>query len=160
MEHAPMRTYKLCRMKEGKLYPLFVEAGRELSVGQWLEAHVGEKADERHVKSRLGILALRPGFHSCEVPFTDWIGKRQGDRLVQRDDNVWCECEVEGAKIQGVGKRGLLTIPEGWYYYRTKPGQPFPWIISDRIKIDRVLTHAEVEQICREHGVEAQEMEV
>ena len=71
-----MITYKLFRQKGGKLYPLFVEVNREMPVGIWLEAGIGELADEGHVWSRLGLLALRPGFHSTEVPFTDWIGKR------------------------------------------------------------------------------------
>ena len=52
----------------------------------WLEAGIGELADETYVKSSLGTLALRPGFHSTELPFTDWVGKRQG--------TIWCECKV------------------------------------------------------------------
>lgn len=60
------------------MYPLFVETGREMEIGRWLEAGIGELVDPTHVKSRLGPLALRPGFHSTEVPFVDWIGKKQG----------------------------------------------------------------------------------
>ena len=154
-----MRTYKLFRLKGGKLYPLFVECSREMVIGEWLEAGIGEKADETHVKSRLGPLSLRPGFHSTEVPFTDWIGKKQGDGLVQRKDTVWCECEVEGIEQSVKARHGLRILPSDWYYFRTKPKQPFPWIISNRIRINRILTHAEVEEICRRHGVQAQKME-
>jgi hypothetical protein len=111
------------------------------------------------VKSRLGPLALRPGFHSTEVPFADWIGKRQGGILVQRKDTVWCECEVDGPQEYPSGRYGKRTLPESWYYYRTKPSQPFPWIISNKIKIKRVLDHAEVEAVCCAHGVVAQKME-
>jgi hypothetical protein len=64
---------------------------------------------------------------------------------------------VDGDEI--TAPHGLRTIPEGWYYFKTKPGQPFPWIISKRIFIKRLLTHGEVEDICRAHGVEAQRME-
>lgn len=99
-----MVTYKLFRLIAGKLYPLFVDTKQEMPLGEWLEAKVGELADAGHVKSRLGPLSLRPGFHSTEVPFTDWIGKRQGDHLVQRPDTVWCECEVTG--IEGAGRQG------------------------------------------------------
>ena len=156
-----MRTYKLFRMRGGRLCPLFVETGREMPIGEWLKAGIGELADERHVKSPvLGKLALRPGFHSCEVPFTDWIGKRSEDgTLIQRKDTVWCECEVEGNEVEVTDRWGLTTIPDGWYYFKTKPKQPFPWIISDGIFIRRKLTHAEVQDICRKHGVKAQEME-
>ena len=123
-------------------------------------AGVGEKADEPHVKSRLDPLSLRPGWHSTEVPFTDWIGKKGRDgRLYQRKDTVWCECKVDGDEITVTDRHGLRTIPHGFYYFRTKPDQPFPWIISERIWIKRMLDHAEVEDICREHGVMAQELE-
>ena len=154
-----MKTYKLFRMKEGRLYPLFVETGREMKMGIWLEACVGELVDPTHVKSKLGPLALRPGFHYTEVPFTDWIGKRQGGVLVQRKGTIWCECEVDGQQEHPSERYGKGTLPEDWYYFRTKPNQPFPWIISNRIKIMRVLDHAEVEAVCQAHGIAAQKTE-
>ena len=159
MPESNVKTYKLFRMKEGRLYPLFVETGREMKMGIWLEAGVGELVDPTHVKSKLGPLALRPGFHSTEVPFTDWIGKRQGGVLVQRQGTVWCECEVEGQQEDPSERYGKRTLPEDWYYFRTKPNQPFPWIISNRIKIMRVLDHAEVEAACQAHGIVAQKTE-
>lgn len=154
-----MKTYKLFRFKGGKLYPLFVETKREMPMGIWLEAGIGEQIDATHVKSRLGPLALRPGFHSTEAPFTDWIGKKQGGTLVQRKDTVWCECEVNGMEEKDAPKNGKRTLPADYYYFRTRPKQPFPWIISNRIRINRILDHAEVESICRAHGVVAQKME-
>ena len=51
-----MKTYKLFRMREGHLYPLFVETGRETEMGKWLEAGIGELVDPTHVKSKLGRL--------------------------------------------------------------------------------------------------------
>ena len=152
-----MTTYKLFRLRDGRLYPLFVDTKREMALGQWLKAKIGELADESHVKSRLGPLALRPGFHSTQVPFTDWIGKRGADgNLYQRPDTVWCECRVEGEQVFPEGKSGMRSLPEGWYFYRTKPNQPFPWIISDRILICRILKQDEVEAFCRKAGVKAQ----
>ena len=141
------------------MYPFFVETGREMKMGIWLEAGVGELVDPTHVKSKLGPLALRPGFHSTEVPFTDWIGKRQGGVLVQRKGTIWCECEVDGQQENPSERYGKRTLPEDWYYFRTKPNQPFPWIISNRIKIMRVLDHAEVEAVCQAHGIVAQKTE-
>ena len=154
-----MTTYKLFRIREGRLFPLYVEHTREMEIGVWLEARVGELADATHVKSRGsgGKLALRPGFHSTKIPFTDWIGKKGEDgRLMQRRDTVWIECEVEGDQLQISDRNGLRTIPHGWYQYRTRPGQPFPWIISDRILLNRPLEREEVEAICAAHGVKAQ----
>ena len=154
-----MKTYKLFRVKDGKLYPLYVEAAREMEIGKWLEAGIGELVDPTHVKARGcgGKLSLRPGFHSCEVPFTDWIGKRGSDgSLYQRPDTVWCECEVDGEEIQVMERYGLREIPDGWYYYKTNPRQDFPWIISKRIRIVRQLSREEVEAVCGEHGITAQ----
>ncbi len=150
-----MITYKLLRIRDGRLYPMFVDTRKEMKSGKWLKAEVGELADENHVRSKLGPLSLRPGFHSTEVPFTDWIGKRtENGTLAQRPDTVWCECEVEGK--QEFPKNGKRTLPSDWYYFNTKPNQPFPWIISNRTFIRRLLSRAEVEKICREHGVTAQ----
>ncbi len=154
-----MTTYKLFRIKNGRLFPLFVETDREMKIGEWLEARIGEKADDTHVKSKLGPLSLRPGFHSTQVPFTDWIGKRDGDRLVQRKDTVWCECEVDGDQVKVENRYGLRTIPDGWYFFKTRPAQMFPWIISKRIFIRCILKREEVESICRRNGVDAQPVE-
>ena len=154
-----MKTYKLLRLIRGKLYPLYVNANQEMPTDQWIDAEVGQLADENHVRSRLGPLALRPGFHSCEVPFTDWIGRKGRDgKLYQRQETVWCECEVDGKRLQVNERRGLRTIPQGWYYFRTKPGQLFPWVISGSILIRRILRRSEVEALCDANGVQAQPM--
>ena len=62
-------------MKGGKLYPLFVCASSEMQMGEWLKAEIGPIADENHISSRLGLLRLRPGFHSCEVMVLSFSGK-------------------------------------------------------------------------------------
>ena len=156
-----MTTYKLFRIREGRLFPLYVEHTREMEIGVWLDARVGELADATHVKSRgSGKLSLRPGFHSTKVPFTDWIGKKGLDgRLYQRKDTVWCECEVEGDVETVVGKNGLRRLPQDWYYFKTNSRQQYAWIISNRILIKRILPRSEVEAICRAHGLNAQPME-
>ena len=152
-----MITYKLFRIKNGKLYPLYVEANREIEIGKWLQAGCGEKADETHVKSKLGALAFRPGFHSTKVPFTDWIGKRMPDgTLAQKPDTVWCECEVRGDELEVTSRSGLREIPNGWYFYRTNAKQVDPWIISGEIKVNRILDNEEVKNICAAHGIVAQ----
>lgn len=156
-----MTTYKLFRIREGRLFPLYVEHTREMEIGVWLDARIGELADATHVKSRGGSpLSLRPGFHSTKVPFTDWIGKKGPDgRLYQRKDTVWCECEVEGNVETVVGRNGLRRLPQDWYYFKTNSRQQYAWIISNRILIKRILTRSEVEAICRAHGLNAQPME-
>ena len=157
-----MITYKLFRTKNGKLFPLYVQAKREMMIGEWLNAEVGEKKDETHVKANGcgGKLALRPGFHSTLVPYTDWIGKKGEDgKLVQRDGTVWCECEVEGNEIFVSDRNGLRSMPDGWYKFKTNSKQKDPWIISNKIKINRILNKAEVNELCAAHGLTAQKTE-
>lgn len=156
-----MKTYKLFREKNDKLYPLYVEADREMEIGVWLNAETGEKVDDTHVKARGcgGKLSLRPGFHSTETPFTDWIGERQDDgTLAQRKDTVWCECEVEGDKLEVTNRYGSRELLDGWYYFKTNSKQKEPWIISNKIKINRVLSNSEVAEICRAKGIEPQKI--
>ena len=155
-----LKTYKMFRVKNGNLYPMFVDANTSMPVGEWLEAKVGDKADETHVKSRLGKLSLRPGFHSTFVPFTDWIGKKAEDgTLLQRSDTVWCECEVRGEEVKVTSRYGLRTLPEGFYFFRTNAKQKDPWIISRELRIARVLTPDEVDAICEANGIKAQKRE-
>lgn len=156
-----MVVYKMFRIKNEKLYPLYVLANEEMIMGEWLMAKVGPVADDgNHVKSRLGKLALRPGFHSTLIPFTDWIGKKQNGELVQRKDTVWCECEVRGTETKKVPRWGFKELIPGFYKFKTNSKQKKPWIISDNIRINRILSHDEVKEICLANGVVAQEIEV
>lgn len=157
-----MKTYKLFRIKNNKLYPLYVEAKREIPIGTWQRAQCGEKVDDTHVKASGcgGKLSLRPGFHSCEVPWTDWIGQLMEDgTLAQRTNTVWCECEVKGDQIECTERSGFREIQKNkWYYFRTNSKQIDPWIISDWMKVNRILTHEEVEEICEANGKVAQRL--
>ena len=158
-----MITYKLFREKNGKLFPLYVEAKREMEVGVWLTANVGEKADATHVKASGcgGKLALRPGFHSCFIPFTDWIGKRDKDgTLLQRKDTVWCECEARGEQLEVTDRHGSRELLDGWYFFRTNFRQKDPWVISKELKINRVLSNEEVDEICLANGIIPQKREI
>ena len=159
-----MITYKLFRVKNEKLYPLYVEADKEQKIGVWLRAESGEKVDEGHVKAKgcSGKLSLRPGYHSTKVPYTDWIGQKMPDgTLAQRVDTVWCECEVKGTEIECKERNGYREIQKGkWYYFRTNAKQKDPWIISDYLRINKILTRREVEEICEANGLVAQKMAV
>ena len=115
-----MRTYKLFRMRKGKLLPLYVNAKEETPVGEWIKSKPGELIDDTHVKASGagGSLRLRSGWHSTDVPFTDWIGERQEDgTLAQRKDTVWCECEIRGNEIESKTRNGYEIIPDDSYYF-------------------------------------------
>lgn len=159
-----MKVYKMFKIRKGKLYPLYVEANREMKIGEWLRSGCGTKVDDTHVKANGcgGKLSLRSGFHSTLIPFTDWIGKKMPDgTLAQKADTVWCECEIKGNEIACQLRNGFREIPQdSWYFFRTNSKQKDPWIISDLIKINRILNHEEVKEICKANGIEAQKLAV
>jgi len=162
-----LKAYKLFNIKNGKLYPLYINANLELPVDTKLVAESGELLPSGKVKSKLGGLAYRPGWHCCEYPLADHIGKRINDKLYQRKNSVWCEIEILGekdytaeAKKENSRDSYLKYIPEnGYYWYQTNPNAKVRWLIAGEIKINRILSNEEVAKLCRSAGFEPQEIE-
>ena len=159
-----MKAYKLFRVKGTKLYPLYVNAKEAIPIAKWIKSKPGELVDETHVKASgcSGKLRLRSGFHSTEIPYTDWIGTKQEDgSLAQRKDCVWAEVEIKGDEIEAKTRQGYDIIPENtWYYFKTNTKQERPWIISDWMRVNRILSNEEVAEICRANGIEPQPVAV
>lgn len=167
-------AYKLFRVKKsdpGKLFPLFVLANEEVPVGEWLEAQEGDLLPSGKVRSRLGPLAFRPGWHLSDIPLAVHIGKKGEDGTIQYmcPDHVWCECEYSDAvdyqeEANANGTKGskfdpkmayLQKIPKnGCYRYKTSPMMLGTWIIAGEIRITRILSDEEVADICRANGYE------
>lgn len=161
-------VYKLFRVNKkypGQLFPLYVNADEPVPMNVWVEAKSGEKIGEK-VKSRLGPLAYRPGWHSSDYPLATHIGVKDENGVIKymHKDEVWCACEYsdnidyqEQANENGHGskkKSYLKDIPEnGFYRYKTNPNQFGDWIISGKIKINRVLSDEEVASILEEHSL-------
>ena len=57
-------------------------------------------------------------------------------------------------------RNGLRTLPKNWYYFKTNTKQKWPWVISDNIKIKKILTDEEVANICKANGINPQRKEV
>ena len=75
------KAYKLFRIKEGKLYPLFINRNKETVLGQWLEAEcIPTKG-----------FAVRKGWHCCFSP----IAPHLKTELKNGEKRVWVECEVK-----------------------------------------------------------------
>lgn len=161
-------AYKLFKLKkDGTLHPLYVDCQREMPLRQWLKAEAGEQTERGKVKSKLGELAYRPGFHTTALPLADHIGKRmQNGELCQASDTVWCEVEMlatydytDLAQQNGANPRDqyLKEIPTfGYYKYKTNPAAVVDWYICGQMKINRILTDEQVKQICSAAGVTAQ----
>ena len=156
-----MITYKLFNLKKGKLYPLYVNANKETPLGVWLPAENGAfAADGKHVKSKLGALSFRPGWHSGNAPVARHIGEKENanDKYpsYRPAKQVWCECEVhtEVDYATKAGRYGLKTIPvNGGYWFKTNRNMYGEWYISGEIKVNRILTDDEVYAINEMYGV-------
>jgi hypothetical protein len=162
-----MKAYKLFKLKNDKLFPLYIYTREETPIGVVLKAKNGEIKENGKVKSKLGDLAYRPGWHCCEFPLADHIGTRQSNgKLYQSLDTVWCEVEVSDTidyteKAKAVSRvsrdQYLKYIPKnGFYWYQTNPSAKIRWMISGEIKVIRILQQTEVEKICRDNGIEPQ----
>lgn len=126
--------YKLFKKgKDGKLYPLYVNANKSIPFGDWIFAECGERTEDGKVKSKLGKLAYRGGWHINDLcPYVVHIYGKQynengkevephtGKRFdkVQKAENVWCLVEYETtvdqqeeANRKGINKQGKL-IPK------------------------------------------------
>lgn len=161
-----MKAYKLFRIKDGKLYPLYVNANEETPLGVWLEAQEGERTEDGKVKSKLGKLAYRPGWHCADHPIAIHIGEKENktDKLpsYRAKDQVWAEVEVFDVinyqpLADSMGKcardKCLRHIPAlGYYKYKTNANMFETWIIAGHIKVNRILTDAEVSAINAEIG--------
>lgn len=164
-----VKVYKLFRLgKDGKLYPLYVNATEAVPVGVWIKAKSGQMTANGKVKSKLGQLAFRPGWHSSDVPVALHIGEKANktDKApsYRADWQVWAECEVRGRDLQSLadkqGKqardkclKSIESLRGGFYRYRTNPNMYGTWIISAEIKVIKTLTDTEVWAINAKTGV-------
>ena len=166
-----MIGYKLFRVKRsapGQLFPLYVLSDQPVPLGEWLPAQEGPRKENGKVRSRIGDLAFRPGWHLSDLPLAIHIGiKEDGVIRYMHDDEVWCECEYSDAvdyqpvaDQQGMRagvfhpRNAMLTeIPvDGFYRYKTSPQMLGNWIIAGSMKVLRVLPDEEVAGICRAAG--------
>lgn len=167
-------SYKLFRVNKnypGKLFPLFVDSNAPIPFDEWVEAKAGEPDPKSpgHVKSKLGPLAYRPGFHAGRIPVATHIGlKDESDNTkpaFRNPDYVWAEVTLaddidwqsEAVRRATRGKDGNIIartahitdrVPYGGYYsYKTNSNMTGEWMISGTMKINRVLSDEEVKKI-------------
>lgn len=154
---APSKTvkaYKLFRKKpDGNLYAMMVDANTPIPVGEWMDAKAGEMTDKGKVKSRIGPLSYRPGWHAAPVPVARQIGAKDpayNKPLYRNPDEVWAEVELSAdtdyqqEAEQSPGKR-LTKIPENGMYRYNNAGDE--WMISGKMRINRELSDQEVQEI-------------
>ncbi|MHC4640111.1 MAG: LPD38 domain-containing protein [Planctomycetota bacterium] len=147
---APKKTivaYKLFRTlktKPGKLFPLFIGNQEEVKMNEWLEAEfIPTKGFSR-----------RPGWHAGVKPIADHLSKK---------GRVWAEVEIsadvdwqpEADKYGRYSKAGKWIpgdikdrVPKGGHYrFPVNANQGAEWIIGGALRVNRLLTQEEVEDI-------------
>lgn len=131
--------------------------------------------------SQGGTLSYRPGWHLGDVPRAsqfDRTNKETGEKEFPKDF-VWAECsytmdvdyqpESDEQGYMRIGKdgkpyrsnkyqhslAGLPKLPkDGYYKYRTNPRpDTVPWVITGAIKVDRLLSDDEVNEILEKNGI-------
>lgn len=170
-----IKAYKLFRTKDdGELYPLFVDANTPVKRGEWVDAIAGESNEKTgKVKSKLGDLAYRPGWHAGDTASAKHIGGKatKGSKKPQyRPANqVWAEVEmpadldwqneaISRASIVKSGpNKGKVNAKEahitdrvpfgGSYRYKTNPNMEGNWIISGNMKVNDVINPDQVKQM-------------
>lgn len=129
-----------------------------------------------------GTLSYRPGWHLGDIPRAsqfDRTNKETGEKEFPKDF-VWAECEYTmdidyqpESDEQGymrIGKdgkpyrsdkyqhslAGLPKLPkDGYYKYRTNPRpDTVPWVITGAIKVNKLLSDDEVNNILKSKGIE------
>ena len=170
------KAYKLFRVHPkhpGKLFPLFVDANTPVEMGKWINAKEGEMAQGK-VKSKIGPLAYRPGWHAGDLPIATHIGEKSDPTLTAPDlrpeNHAWAEVEMPNdvdwqteATKRGTNAQGKLVpvkahitdqIPVGGHYrYKTNPNMTGNWLIGGSMKVNRVLNDKEVSKINKAAGL-------
>ncbi len=146
--------YKLMEMDtEGNLYPLFLDKDTAYPIGEWIDAEI-------HYSKNF---APRPGIHCGVIPAAPWLmsygedgngyykGRRKGWKrvFVVVEYNTTVNYNDTVAKLKK--KCFEDKIPDnGWYFF--KEYGKATWIITDKIKIHRVITEEERQKILKEAG--------
>ena len=76
-----MKVYKLLRIKDGKLYPLFINRKVETQIGVWMDAECYPTKG----------FAVRRGWHCCYQPLAPHLKTE----LASGEKRVWVECDAE-----------------------------------------------------------------
>lgn len=169
-----VKAYKLFRLdlkRPGEIFPLFVKMGENAGVptGTWQDAEEGAPAAKTgKVASSIGPLAYRPGWHAGDLPIATHIGGERdpgtGKPTVRPDNQVWAEVEL-GADVDWqaeANSRGKTArdkaitdqIPvDGFYRYKTNANMTGNWLIGGTMRVNRLLSDAEVQQVNDAAGV-------
>lgn len=145
------KGYKLFEQREdGKLFPLFIGKNEETVMNEWIMAQIIDKHPG---------FAHRPGWHiGSMLPSAPWLMSADGTYKSQRGkkfQRVWCEVEYAAdidytSVVEKLPKKCFTDrLPDGGYYNFKESGDRL-WVIADRIKVTKVLSEAERQNVLRQ----------
>ena len=145
------KGYKLFEMRDdGKLFPLFIGKQTETPMNEWVMAEI--------IMEHNGF-AHRPGWHiGAMIPSAAWLMGADGTYKSQRGKRfrrVWCEVEYVAdvnytEEVKRLPKKCFVDkLPDNGYYEFKESGDRL-WIIADRIKITKILSENERQEILKE----------
>lgn len=163
------KLFAINKKAKGKLFPLYINTNTSTPIGEWVEAESGTLVNGK-VKSKLGLLCYRPGWHLSDMPIATHMGVKdeKGKITYMRPDVVWCECEYsdeinyqEAANQNGTVNGKLVPklaylkqIPyNGFYKYKTNPNMLGEWILAGAIKVKKILSDNEVNSILTSNDI-------
>lgn len=151
------RGYKLFEQdSEGNLYALFIDKKTNMPIGEWL------KAGNYPTKG----FAARPGYHIGQICSAPWLMSFDGTYKSQRSKywkRVWAEVEYVAdidytSVVETLPKKCFVDkLPENGYYKFRETGCNRIWIITDQMRITRILTEGERMKILNEMNYDEQE---
>ena len=144
-------------MDTGKLYPLFIGKKEETPMNEWVMAEI--------IDHHPGF-AHRPGWHcGTGLPSAPWLMGADGTYKSQRGKKfkrVWCEVEYVADvdytdAVQALPQKCFKDrLPDNGFYNFKESGNRL-WVITDRIKVTRVLTEDERLEILMSQNYDEQE---
>lgn len=155
------KGYKLFEQRDdGKLFPLFISKTKETPVNEWVPAEIVMHHPQ---------FAHRPGWHlGAILPSAPWLMSVDGTYKSQRGKRfkrVWCEVEYVAdidytEVVQTLPKKCFTDrLPDNGFYNFRESGNRL-WVITDRIRITKILTETERKEIISAaHYDEAAEFE-
>lgn len=157
MNQITFRGFKLFEMDTmGSLHPLFIDKKTVYPVGKWIKA--GNFPTKGY--------SARPGLHVGQICSAPWLMSADGTYKSQRSKywkRVWCEVEYNAtvdytSVTETLPKKCFVDkVPENGFYKFRETGCNRIWIITDRIKITRILTEDERMEILRSMDYNEQE---
>lgn len=143
--------YKLFEQDtNGNLYPLFLDNNTVYPIGEWIEAEI-------HYSNKF---APRPGLHIGVIPAAPWLmsygengigyykGRRKGWHRVWAEVEYNCTIDYNKEVADLPKKCFTDRIPDnGWYFF--KEFGKATWIITDKIKIRKVMTEEERQEVLK-----------